>query len=68
VSPNRIPAGYMTVKDASEALGVTTKTIHRMLDRGRLTRYKDPISEYHVFIKTEEVERVLEGPVLVARG
>ncbi len=64
MSPNRIPTGYMTVKDVADALGVTTKTVHRMLDRGQLTRHKDRISGYHVFIKTEEVDEILTSPVV----
>jgi predicted site-specific integrase-resolvase len=58
----QVPDRYMTVKNAADVLGVTTKTVRRMLDRGQLTRYKDPINDYNVFIRTEEVERILSGP------
>jgi excisionase family DNA binding protein len=36
---NKLPA-YMSISDAAEYLGVTTRTVHQMIADGRLTAYR----------------------------
>lgn len=53
----KIPTGFMTVRDAADAIGCVPMTISRMFRRGELTRYKEA-NGYNVLVSAAEVEKI----------
>ena len=51
---------YLTIKQASEFLGVDKTTLRRWDKAGRLKPYRHPINKYRLY-KTEELENLLKG-------
>ncbi len=45
--------GYITVKQASEILGVTVMTLHRWDAGGKLKARRHPINHYRLYKKSE---------------
>ena len=51
---------YLTVKDASEFLGVTVMTLHRWDAAGKLKARRHPINNYRLY-KKSDLEKLLKG-------
>ncbi|MDD4874653.1 MAG: MerR family DNA-binding transcriptional regulator [Dehalococcoidales bacterium] len=49
---------YLTVKEASEILGVTVMTLHRWDAKGKLKARRHPINNYRLY-KKEDLKKVL---------
>ncbi len=50
--------GYVTVKEASDILGVSIMTLHRWDAKGKLKSLRHPINHYRLY-KKEELEKLL---------
>lgn len=50
--------GYVTVKEASDILGVSVMTLHRWDARGKLKSFRHPINNYRLY-KEEELKNLL---------
>lgn len=48
----------VTKDQAAEILGVTTKTIDRLVKRGELTPYRQIVGHNRVFFRRDEIERL----------
>ncbi|MBI4117290.1 MAG: MerR family DNA-binding transcriptional regulator [Parcubacteria group bacterium] len=53
-----MPKQFLTVKQVSKILGVTSLTVRNWDKRGKLQAYRNPINNYRVY-KIEEVEKLL---------
>ncbi|MEK7659097.1 MAG: helix-turn-helix domain-containing protein [Patescibacteria group bacterium] len=53
-----MPKQFLTVKQVSKILGVTSLTIRNWDKRGKLQAYRNPINNYRVY-KVEDVEKLL---------
>jgi len=51
---------YLTVKEASELLGVSIMTLHRWDAKGKLKSYRHPINNYRLY-KTADLKKLLKG-------
>lgn len=51
---------YMTIKEASELLGVDKMTLRRWDKLGKLKPYRHPLNGYRLYKKTE-LEELLKG-------
>ena len=51
--------GYLTVKEASEFLGVSIMTLHRWDAKGKLKARRHPINHYRLYKKTD-LEKILK--------
>lgn len=45
--------GYVTIKEASELLGVCAMTLRRWEDSGKLKAYRNPANNYRLYKKFE---------------
>lgn len=64
-----MPKKFLTVKEVSNLLGVTTLTIRNWDQKGKLVAYRNPINNYRLY-KVEDVEvllRQIEGSKQKAR-
>jgi len=50
---------YLTVKEASEFLGVSIMTLHRWDAQGKLKARRHPINRYRLY-KKSELEKILK--------
>ena len=50
---------YLTVKDASEFLGVTVMTLHRWDAAGKLKALRHPINHYRLY-KQSDLKKLLQ--------
>ncbi|NLE07598.1 MAG: MerR family DNA-binding transcriptional regulator [Parcubacteria group bacterium] len=50
---------YITIKEASEILGVTKLTLRNWDKSGKLTAYRHPFNNYRIY-KLEDIDKVLE--------
>lgn len=51
---------YLTIKQASEVLGVSPMTLRRWDSAGKLKSYRHPLNKYRLY-KKEELENLLKG-------
>jgi len=51
---------YLTIKQASEILGVNPMTLRRWDKAGKLKSYRHPLNKYRLY-KKEELENLLKG-------
>lgn len=51
---------YLTIKQASELLGVDKTTLRRWDKAGKLKPYRHPMNKYRLY-KKEELENLLKG-------
>ena len=51
---------YITIKDASEVLGVDKMTLRRWDKAGKLKSYRHPINRYRLYVKSD-LEELLRG-------
>lgn len=51
---------YLTIKEASEVLGVNPMTLRRWDNSGKLKSYRHPLNKYRLY-KREELENLLKG-------
>lgn len=51
---------YLTVKEASEILGVSSMTLRRWDKAGKLKPYRHPLNRYRLY-RREELENLLKG-------
>jgi excisionase family DNA binding protein len=51
---------YLTVKDASELLGVSIMTLHRWDAKGKLISLRHPINNYRLY-KEVDLKKVLKS-------
>ncbi len=49
---------YMTVKEAAEALGVSSNTVRAWGESGKLPEYRHPLNNYRLF-DTGDVDRLV---------
>ena len=54
--------GYMMIKEATVAYGVSRAKLHRLVQQGRLETSKDPRDERVTLIRTEELEALFQFP------
>ncbi|WP_085190670.1 helix-turn-helix domain-containing protein [Mycobacterium sp. IEC1808] len=54
---NKLPA-YLSINDAAEYLGVTTRTIHQMVADGRLTAYR--LGARVVRLRRDEIDAAMQ--------
>ncbi|MCL5794970.1 MAG: MerR family DNA-binding transcriptional regulator [Patescibacteria group bacterium] len=52
-------SGYITIKNASEILGVTKLTLRNWDQSGKLVAYRHPFNNYRVY-KLEDIDKVLD--------
>ncbi|MEK7642941.1 MAG: MerR family DNA-binding transcriptional regulator [Patescibacteria group bacterium] len=50
---------YITIKEASEMLGVTPLTLRNWDKKGKLVAYRHPLNNYRVY-KPEDIHAVLD--------
>ncbi|MEK7537247.1 MAG: helix-turn-helix domain-containing protein [Patescibacteria group bacterium] len=53
-----MPKQFLSVKQVSKILGVTSLTVRNWDKRGKLQAYRNPINNYRVY-KVEDVEKLL---------
>ena len=51
---------YITIKEASEVLGVDKMTLRRWDKAGKLKSYRHPINGYRLYVKSD-LENLLRG-------
>ena len=51
---------YITIKEASELLGVDKMTLRRWDNAGKLKSYRHPINRYRLYVKSD-LETLLRG-------
>lgn len=51
---------YLTIKEASEMLGVDKTTLRRWDKAAKLKAYRHPLNKYRLY-KKEELENLLKG-------
>ena len=51
---------YLTIKEASRILNVTTLTLRNWDKKGKLRAYRNPINNYRVY-KTDQIETLLRA-------
>jgi excisionase family DNA binding protein len=51
---------YLTIKEASDVLGVSSMTLRRWDNSGKLKSYRHPLNRYRLY-KKEELENLLKG-------
>ena len=56
----RPPAGYLTMAQAQERLGISKPTLQRMVRAGRLATYADPRNRRVRLVKADDVERLTQ--------
>jgi excisionase family DNA binding protein len=56
---------YLTVGEVASVLGVTEKTVRRLIDRGELIAYK--ISERKTYVRREDLDAYIESGRTAAR-
>jgi len=61
-----MPKQFLSVKQVSKILGVTSLTVRNWDKRGKLQAYRNPINNYRVY-KIEDVEKLL-GDIDQSKG
>ena len=61
-----MPKQFLSVKQVSKILGVTSLTVRNWDKRGKLQAYRNPINNYRVY-KVEDVEKLL-GDIDESKG
>jgi excisionase family DNA binding protein len=51
---------YITVKEAAEFLGVTSMTLRRWDESGKLIAKRHPINDYRLYLK-KDLAKILKG-------
>lgn len=59
-------AGYLTVGEAAEQLGVSRSTLRNWDKAGKLMAYRNPVNGYRLYLR-EELERLI-GQIVKAKG
>lgn len=53
-------ANYLNIKEASEFMGVSSMTLRRWDNAGKLKAYRHPINKYRLYNK-KDLENLLKG-------
>jgi excisionase family DNA binding protein len=59
-SERRPPAGYLTVAQARDRLGVSKMTMFRLMRREHVPTYRDPRDARLRLLKVEDVDRLMQ--------
>jgi excisionase family DNA binding protein len=60
VAKYRPPAGYLTMAQAQERLGISKVTFHRLVRRAGLPTHRDPRDTRVRLLRTADVDRLME--------
>lgn len=56
---NHMAEQYLTIKEASKILGVTTLTLRNWDKSGILVAYRNPVNDYRIY-KISQIEKMIE--------
>jgi hypothetical protein len=62
------PAGYLTINQARERLGISRMTMYRLMRRQGVAMYSDPRDARTKLVKAEDVERLTQPVLLAEQG